>query len=104
MRLSVSTVWHQGSQSSDLNNFVPVGVPAVFSFADFNAGRDPAVDRILRGDEMRSISVIARRDGGAAARKAYEDRKARYSSLAWWQPPTEFEMRQACDALEKDCS
>ena len=102
VRLSVSTLWNQGSESSDLSEFIAVDVPAVFSFADFVSGRDPAVDRILHGDEMRSIAVIARREGGAAARKAYEERKKSFGQIAWWSAPKEFEMRQACDALQKE--
>jgi hypothetical protein len=102
LRLSVSTLRHQLAESNDLSEFIPVDVPAVFSFADFRAGRDPAVDRILRGDEMRSIPVIARRDGGAAARKAYQDRKRTFANVSWWRAPTEFAMRQACDALQKE--
>ena len=102
LKLSVSTLWHQKSQSDDVREFVPVDVPATFSFADFVAGRDPAVDAITRGDEMRSIPMIARRDGGDAARKAYEDRLKRFGPLTWWAPPTEFEMRQACDQLQRE--
>jgi hypothetical protein len=102
LRLSVSTVRHQLAESSDLSEFVPVDVPAQFTFADFTAGRDPAVDPIIRGDEMRSIPVIARTDGGAAARRAYETRRRAFSGLSWWSPPKEFTMRQACDALQKE--
>ncbi len=102
VRLSVSTLWHKLAESNDVSEFIPVDVPAVFSFADFSAGKDPAVDRIVRGDEMRSIPVIARRQGGAAARKAYEERKAGFAGFSWWAPPKEFEMRQACDALQRE--
>ncbi|HVT41048.1 MAG TPA: hypothetical protein VHE78_18575, partial [Gemmatimonadaceae bacterium] len=54
LHLRVSTVRHQGLASTDLSEIIPVDVPARFSFADYAAGRDPAVDPILRGDEMRS--------------------------------------------------
>ncbi len=102
MRLSVSTLRHQLSTSDDISEFIPVDVPAAFSFAEFKTGRDPAVDRILAGDEMRSLPVIARSDGGAAARRAWDDRRQRFASLTWWSAPTEFEMRQACDALQRE--
>lgn len=101
LRLSVSTLWHQLSSSDDLSEFVPVNVPAPFSFADFAAGRDPAVDPILRGEEMRSIPAIAMADGGVAAARVYRDRKARFSRYDWWSPPTEFALRQACDVLRE---
>ncbi len=102
VRLSVSTLWHQLAESNDVSDFVPVDVPAPFSFAEFSSGTDPAVDRIVRGDEMRSIPVIARRDGGMAARKAYEERTQSFADFTWWAPPKEFEMRQACDALQRE--
>lgn len=99
LHLYVSTLRHQLGASDDLSEFIRVDVPALFSFADYAAGRDPAVDPILRGEEMRSIPVIALKDGGAAARKAYEDRQARFAKYDWWAPPGEFDLRQACRAL-----
>ncbi|NOT07730.1 MAG: hypothetical protein HOP28_05910 [Gemmatimonadales bacterium] len=101
LRLSVSTLWHQLSNSRDLAEFVPVDVPAPWSFADFAAGKDPAVDPILRGIDMRSIPVIATSDGGTAAAAAYRDRAARFGGLWWWGPPSEFALRQSCDLLRE---
>jgi hypothetical protein len=101
LQLTVSTLRHQLSQSSDLSEFIPVDVPAPFSFADYAAGRDPAVDAILRGEEMRSIPVIALSDGGAAARKAYEDRKVRFAKYTWWTPPREIDLRHVAQALRQ---
>jgi hypothetical protein len=101
LRLTVSTLRHQLSRSDDLSEFIPVDVPAPFSFADYAAGRDPAVDPILRGEEMRSIPVIALSDGGAAARKAYEDRKVRFAKYDWWAPPREIDLRHVAQALRQ---
>jgi hypothetical protein len=99
LRLGVSSVRHQMAESTDVREFVPVDIPAPFSFADYVNGRDPAVDAIVRGDEMRSISTIARRDGGAAARKVYFERLKRFSQFAWWAPPREIDLRDACNDL-----
>jgi hypothetical protein len=99
LRLELSTVQHQLSESNDVRSFIPVDVPAPFSFADYVSGRDPAVDPILRGEEMRSIPQIVRADGGAAARIAFRARQAKFASLDWWSPPTEIELRKACDFL-----
>jgi hypothetical protein len=99
LRMTVSTLRHQLSSSDDLSEFIPVDVPAPFSFTDYAAGRDPAVDAILRGEEMRSIPVIALSDGGAAARRAYEDRKARFAKYGWWAPPREIDLRHVAQAL-----
>lgn len=99
LHLYVSTLRHQLSASNDLSEFIPVDLPAPFSFADYAAGRDPALDPILRGEEMRSIPVIALANGGVAARRAYEDRKARFASYDWWRPPPEIDLRNACQML-----
>jgi len=96
--MHVSTLRHQLSNSNDRSEFVAVDVPAPFSFADYAGGRDPAVDPILRGDEMRSIPVIALADGGAAARKAFEDRKSRFAAFRQ-VPPREIDLRNACQQL-----
>jgi hypothetical protein len=85
LQLTVSTAWHGGS-SDRRQAFTPVDVPALFSSADYIAGRDPAVDAILRGDEMRGLAMIAEGDGAVAVRRAFEDRRARFGNLAWWVP------------------
>lgn len=97
--LQVSTLRHQLSSSDDLRAHVPVDVPAPMSFAEYVAGRDPAVDGILEGREMRSLPVIARMDGGAAARRVYLERQKRFGSVPWWSPPEEIALRSACDDL-----
>jgi hypothetical protein len=99
LRLELSTVQHQLSESNDVRAFIPVDVPAPLSFADYVSGKDPAVDPILRGEEMRSIPQIVRAEGGAAARIAFNDRMAKFGTLDWWSPPAEIELRQACDFL-----
>jgi hypothetical protein len=99
LRLGVSSLRHDMANSDDVREFIPIDIPAPFSFSDYASGRDPAVDPIVRGEEMRSISRIARTDGGAAARKTYFDRLKRFSSFAWWAPPREIDLRNACHEL-----
>ena len=99
LRLYVSSLRHELADSNDLRDTIAVDVPAQFSFAEWSSGRDPAVDPILRGDEMRSIRVIARAAGGAAARKAYAERQTRFTAMGWWRPPAELELRQVCGQL-----
>jgi len=84
---SVSFAASQMSESGDLSDSVPVSVPAPFSFADYIAGHDPAVDPILAGAEMRSLPVIALNGSGAEARKVYEARKSLHARYAWWNGP-----------------
>lgn len=98
----VSTLWHQLARSIDTSEYIDVDVPAVFSFADWSEGRDPAVDPILRGDEMRSIGRIALTDGAAAARKAWEHRRRRFAQVPWWSPPAEIGMRNVCNQLVEE--
>ncbi|HEY6618331.1 MAG TPA: hypothetical protein VIY68_02190 [Steroidobacteraceae bacterium] len=86
LHLNVSGLRHLMSSSDDLRAFTPVDTPAPFSFADYIAGRDPAVDAILSGREMRSLVEIARTAGAAAAKQSFEDRRARFAQLSWWAP------------------
>ncbi len=97
--LYVSTLRHQLEESNDLRPFIPVDAPAPQAFSDYKNGRDPAIDPILEGEDMRSLSQIATTNGGAAARRAHEDREAKYVGLSWYRPPTEIELRRAVDAL-----
>lgn len=99
MELRVSALRHSLSESTDLRTVIPVDYPARFSFRDYLAGRDPAVDPILAGEDVRSITTIALADGGAAARRAYLERRTRFSGLSWWAPPTEPELRSIGDEL-----
>ena len=99
-KLSVSTLRHQLASSDDLADFVRVDVPAPLTFADYAAGRDPAVDPILRGHDMRSVRLSALADGGAGALKVYDDRRARYRQ-PWATPPREYDLRQSCDLLRE---
>jgi Tetratricopeptide repeat len=99
LRLELSTVKHQLGDPDDIAPFPPVDIPAPFSFADYASGRDPAVDPILRGEEMRSLQVIALVDGGNAARRVWEQRKAAYAKYDWWTPPPEITLREATHAL-----
>jgi hypothetical protein len=95
VELDISMLYHQLEDQGARYPIVPVDVPAPFSFADYAAGRDPAVDAILRGDEMRSIPIIATEDGAAAARRVYEARKARFGGWPEWSPPREIDLIHA---------
>jgi hypothetical protein len=86
IRLNVAATTSQFSESSDLSETIVPDVPAAWSFAEWSAGRDPAVDAILAGREMRSISVIARMDGGAAARALDNARRPQFERYSWWRP------------------
>lgn len=93
LSLEVSALKHQLGDYDDLRAFVPVDVPAPMSFADYVAGRDPAIDPILAGEEMRSIPLIALQDGGEAARRVHLARQERFRDIDWYRPPTEISLR-----------
>ncbi|MEQ1882978.1 MAG: hypothetical protein ABL878_18650, partial [Burkholderiales bacterium] len=57
--------------AQDPTHTIQIDVPASFSSVDYFAGRDPAVDAIRAGAEMRGLAIIARTEGAAAARRAY---------------------------------
>jgi tetratricopeptide (TPR) repeat protein len=69
---------------------------------DLRKGRDPVMDPLLNGDEMRSVAAIATSDGGDAARVAWRNRSRRFATYDWWAPPTEMALRRACHALVEE--
>jgi hypothetical protein len=95
LHLSLSTVRHQLGAGYDVSALTPVDVPVQMSFTEYASGQDPAIDPILRGEEMRSLTVIALQEGGAKARSVYEDRKMRFARYDWWSPPAEINLRMA---------
>jgi hypothetical protein len=100
LELEVSTLWHQLEDAGARYSIMPVAVPAPFSFADYEAGRDPAVDPILRSEEMRSIALIALEDGGPVARRVFEDRQKRFPLFIDWMKPREADLLHAFWKLE----
>ncbi|MBL0076269.1 MAG: tetratricopeptide repeat protein [Rhodocyclaceae bacterium] len=99
LHLYLSTVKHQLGKSTDINPFSRIDIPAQMSFEEYASGGDPLVDAILRGDEMRSLPVIALTDGGAMARRAWEERRTAFAKFHWWSPPQELDLRRTCDQL-----
>ena len=99
LHMYLSTATHQLGDSNDFSEFAPVDVPAPFTFADYAAEQDPAIDPILRGEEMRSLPLIAVVDGGSAARRVYEQRMVRFRDYSWWSPPAEIALRRAGQKL-----
>lgn len=94
LQLTVSTAWH-GDSTDRAAAYTPIDVPAPFSSEDYRAGRDPAVDAILRGDEMRGLARIAETDGRAALRRAYDERRVRHGRLPWWTAADMYVMNSA---------
>lgn len=99
MHMYLSALRHELTRSTDIDPYTRVDVPAVFSFADYAAGRDPAVDPILAGEEMRALPQIAEDGGGPAMRQAYEARKARFAGVTWWNPADDDAMTDTAYAL-----
>jgi hypothetical protein len=84
LELTVSTIYHKLEDVGATGTVFPVDVPAPFSSSDYIAGRDPAVDAILNGQEMRSLPIVALEDGGAAAWKVFKARQQRYAKYIDW--------------------
>jgi len=70
------------------------------SFADYVAGRDPAVDPIVQGKDVRGLVWIAASDGAASAYAAYEERKVRWGADPTWSPPNELDLRTVMRELD----
>jgi len=98
----ISTLRNVKSGVLDLSRFTPVDIPAPMTFADWRAGRDPAVDPILAGQEMRSFAQIALTDGADAARTAMLERETVFRKHSWWTPPPEIELRRAVQLLTEE--
>lgn len=100
MQLFVSFERHFRGKSTDYSPFIPVNYPARFTFADYVAGRDPAVDPILNGAEMRSVARIAAADGSDAAFAEYAERTAKFDET--WRAPSEIDLRSVMNALREN--
>jgi hypothetical protein len=100
LRMTVSFERHQKGKSTDRSTIIPVDHPASFSFAEYSAGRDPAVDPIVSGEDVRSIPAIAASAGAAAAFAAYQDRKTRFGRDDTWRPTSEIDLRTVMRELD----
>jgi hypothetical protein len=74
LRLHVSTVYHL-SDGFNLREYSPVDLPAPFSFSDWSAGRDPAVDPSCAA--MRCAASSRSRSRTAAQRRAARRKSGR---------------------------
>jgi hypothetical protein len=94
LHLYLSTVRHQLGADNDVTELTTVDIPIQMSFSEYASGQDPTVDPILHGEEMRSLAIIALKEGGARARRVYEERKISFARYDWWSPPTELNLRK----------
>jgi hypothetical protein len=92
MHAYVSFERHQTGKSTDLSAFIPVDYPARWTFADYAAGRDTAVEAVFRGD-ARSLPAIAAMEGASTAEATYRKRKAEFASDPTWRPTSEIDLR-----------
>jgi tetratricopeptide (TPR) repeat protein len=93
--LYVSTLFHQLQDQGQRYDIMPVDVAAPFSFADWSAGRDPAIDPILAGEEMRSVPIVAVAENGATARRVFDARNQRLAAYKDWMALREFDLIRA---------
>lgn len=94
LRLSVSTIWHQGAKSDDVRPWIPVNLPVAMDAADYFAGRDPALDLVTSAEDTRAVEAIAEGGDTAAAARALAGRLRRCAGLAWCQPFSEERMNE----------
>jgi tetratricopeptide (TPR) repeat protein len=92
LTLQCATLRHELSRSDDTSTIIPVDIPAPFDSQSYFGGKDPALDLIFSGEDLRPIDLIAAADGAAAARKIYDARKARWSSVSWWRAVREAQL------------
>jgi tetratricopeptide (TPR) repeat protein len=91
----ISTSYHQHAPSQDQSGEFDPDIPAIMRAADYFAGRDPALETILAGQDVLPLPALAQLSGAAAAKAAYAERSAKWSQISWWNPFAEHEMNEA---------
>lgn len=91
----VSTAYHQHAPSTEQGGEFDPDIPAIMTASDYFAGRDPALDFILNGDDLLPLPALAEQSGAAAAQASYSRRMAKWSSISWWSPFAEHDMNEA---------
>jgi hypothetical protein len=91
----ISTAYHQHAPSPDQSGEFTPDIPAPMTAADYFAGRDPALQTILAGEDVLPLPVLGEQFGAAAAKAAYAARSAKWSGITWWVPFGERDMNEA---------
>jgi hypothetical protein len=94
LRLSTSTVWHQGTSSREQRPFMAVNVPVEMDAKDYFAGRDPVLEAALDPRFGRSIETIAQREGGEAALAVLKERTSKFQNFEDWLPCSELRINE----------
>lgn len=94
MTLTVSQRYWQFSLSDDTSRTMMIEVPAQFSFADWAAGRDPALDAILPPGRYHRVLDVLESEGSAAARRLYAEQASKAGGVSWWEPWDRDDMRR----------
>ncbi|MGE0133142.1 MAG: tetratricopeptide repeat protein [Blastocatellales bacterium] len=102
LQIEISSVHWQLTNSADKSRYQPVDAPAVFSSREYFSGADPAVDYILSlPGRYKSLPEVLLEAGGAAFKREYAERQARYSKYGWWKAFDETALRYAARDLMK---
>lgn len=102
LQVEISSVYWQLTNSADKSRYQPVDVPAVFASREYFSGADPAVDSILSlPGRYKSLPEVLLEDGGAALKRDYAERQARFGKYDWWKAFDETAMRFAARDLMK---
>jgi len=99
-----STNFHGHGDSHDAGGSIDPDIPALMTGSDYFAGRDPALETILKGSdaELLPLPLLGVKDGPDATVKALADRKAKWSQLSWWTPFKERDMNSAAYDLLRE--
>ncbi|MBV8798297.1 MAG: hypothetical protein JO208_00575 [Alphaproteobacteria bacterium] len=93
----VSTAYHQHAPSKIRSGEFDPDIPAIMTGKDYFAGRDPALEEVLKGGDadLLPIAALGTKSGGAAAEAALHERRGKWSGIAWWTPFDESAMNEA---------
>lgn len=102
MSFSVSQRYWQYALSDDTSRAMAISVPARFSFADWEAGRDPALEAVLPEGAYQQVLAVLDREGVEAARALYEAQERAAEGADWWEPWDRDDMRRLGQRLLAD--
>lgn len=88
MTLHVSRSYFQfteASQEPGEDTLFRVDVPVLMRANDYFSGRDPVLERILSGDDLRPLSALAFDLSPPELRAIYQSRIAAYGQHDWWR-------------------
>ncbi|MGI8704952.1 MAG: hypothetical protein ACR2JJ_04025 [Sphingomicrobium sp.] len=88
MTLHLSQSYFQFTESSEnpgRDTLFRIDVPVLMRADDYFSGRDPVLERILSGNDLRPLAALAFELSPSQLRSIYQSRIAAYGQHEWWR-------------------